>query len=130
MTIQLLTRILLGEDDPDIQEIAALTLETLGGFTVEACNTGIEALEAVPRFLPDLILLDVLMPELDGLGVLTELRANPEFMDIPIIFMTAKVMEEEIDQLREMGAMDVIHKPFDPQFLADQVKEIWANHHG
>ena len=129
MTIQSLTRILLAEDDPDIQEIAALTLETLGGFTVEACNTGIEALEAVPRFRPDLILLDVIMPEMDGLGVMKELRAIPEFMDIPIIFITAMVMEEEIDRLKKMGAMDVIRKPFNPQLLADQIKEIWANRH-
>lgn len=129
MTIEKLTRILLAEDEPDIQEIAVLTLETFGGFIVEACGTGIEAIKAVPRFQPDLILLDVMMPEMGGPGVLTELRAIPEFIHIPIIFMTAKVMEEEVQRLRELGALDVIRKPFDPSLLSGQIQEIWANHH-
>jgi len=120
-----LKTILHVEDEPDIQEVARMALEAFGGFTVETCSTGEEALEKGPGFNPDLILMDVMMPGMDGPSTLLAMRKTPELKDTPIIFMTAKVMEAELQRFRELGAADVIPKPFDPVTLADQVREIW-----
>lgn len=120
-----LNKILHVEDEPDIQEIARLALETIGGFTVETCSSGQEALEGVSAFRPDLILLDVMMSGMDGPTTLGELRKLPETAKTPIIFMTAKVQSGEIDQFKGMGAIDVIAKPFDPTTLSDQIREIF-----
>ena len=113
------------EDEPDIQTIAKLALETLGGFTVQTCNSGKEALQIAPVFIPDLILLDVMMPEMDGPTTLQALRGISSLAATPIIFMTAKVQTHEIAQYIEMGATGVIPKPFDPMTLADSLRSIW-----
>ena len=120
-----LSKILYVEDEPDIQEVARMALETFGGYTVETCSSGEEAMEKGPGFNPDLILMDVMMPGMDGPTTLQAMRETAEMKDTPVIFMTAKVMETELERFRELGAADVIPKPFDPVTLADQVKEIW-----
>ncbi|NQV47866.1 MAG: response regulator [Rhodospirillaceae bacterium] len=120
-----LNKILHVEDEPDIQEVARLALESFGGFTVETCSNGQEALDRGPGFGPDLILMDVMMPGMDGPTAFEAMKKIPELKDVPVIFMTAKVMETEIARFREMGAADVIPKPFDPVTLADQIKAIW-----
>lgn len=120
-----LKKILHIEDEADIQEVARVSLEAVGGFTVETCSSGQEALEKAPVFLPDLILLDVMMPGLDGPTTLQELRKMPETVKTPIIFMTAKVQPGEIEKLKKLGAEDVIAKPFDPMTLPEQIKTIW-----
>ena len=120
-----LDRILHVDDEPDIREVAKLALEGIGGFTVEACASGEEALEVATRFKPDLILLDVMMPIMDGPSTLRALRDDDETAHIPIAFMTAKVQKLEIAAFKELGAIDVIEKPFDPMTLADQVEAIW-----
>ncbi|MBT3237728.1 MAG: response regulator [Rhodospirillaceae bacterium] len=120
-----LNKILHVEDEPDIQEVARMALETFGGYTVETCSSGEEAMEKGPGFNPDLILMDVMMPGMDGPTTLQAMRETAEMKDTPVIFMTAKVMETELERFRELGAADVIPKPFDPVTLADQVKEIW-----
>ncbi|MFY9261625.1 MAG: response regulator [Gallionella sp.] len=125
-----LTRILYVEDEPDIQMIARLALETLGGFTLEVCSSGREALEKITAFQPQLILLDVMMPGMDGPTTLGELRKLPAFADTPTIFMTAKVQPSEITGYKAIGAIDVIPKPFDPMMLSNQVLEIWTHCHG
>ena len=125
-----LDRILHVDDEPDIREVAKLSLEGVGGFTVEVCASGEEALEAVPRFKPDLILLDVMMPIMDGPSTLRALRDGDKTTGIPIVFMTAKVQKLEIAEFKELGAIDVIEKPFDPMTLADQVKAIWDKRGG
>ncbi|MAE43507.1 MAG: hypothetical protein CMF63_00675 [Magnetovibrio sp.] len=125
-----LQRILHVEDEPDIQEVARLTLESMGGFTVETCGSGQEALDKAPGFAPDLILLDVMMPGMDGPATLRELRKLPEIAETPIVFMTAKAQTHEIEEFKQMGAADVITKPFDPMTLSGQIRDIWEKHHG
>ena len=125
-----LRKILHVEDEPDIREVARLALETVGGFVVESCASGEDAVVRAPAFRPDLVLLDVMMPGLDGPATFQRLRQIPGFEKIPVIFMTAKAMPQEIERFRELGALDVITKPFDPMELADQVRKIWARAHG
>jgi CheY-like chemotaxis protein len=124
-----LTKILYVEDEPDIQTIAELALVTLGGFQLKSCASGGEALEAVGAFAPDLILLDVMMPGMDGIATLGALRANPATAKVPVVFMTARSQPAEIARYRSLGALDVITKPFDPLVLADQVRSIWQRAH-
>lgn len=125
-----LERILYAEDEPDIQEIVSLALEEIGGFTVKICSNGREAVDACADFKPDLLLLDVMMPRLDGPTALSEIRQLPGMERIPIIFMTAKVQPQEITRYKEMGAIAVIPKPFDPMSLADTVRHIWDQYPG
>jgi len=122
-----LNKILYVEDEPDIAQVAKLALETVGGFTLESCENGKVALEKGPAFAPDLVLMDVMMPEMDGPTALKEMRNMPELKDVPVIFMTAKVQPTEIAEYKEMGAVDVIPKPFDPMTLAEKVKEVWSS---
>lgn len=121
-----LKRILYVEDEPDIQAVAKLALEAIGGFEVKICSSGKEALESAVAYSPDLILLDVMMPGMDGPATLKALRGLPELAHTPVIFMTAKVQPQEIMEYKKLGALDVIPKPFDPMTLADNVKKIWA----
>lgn len=125
-----LVRILYVEDEPDIQTVARLALEALGGFVVEICSSGNEALQRAPGFQPQLILLDVMMPGMDGPSTLKMLRALPQFSRTPVIFMTAKVQPDEVAGYKEVGAVDVIPKPFDPMTLSSQVQAIWERCHG
>lgn len=122
---QELTRILYVEDDPDIQAIAMMVLETIHGFVMEACSSGAEALQKAVAFQPDLILLDVMMPGMDGPETLKNLRAFPEMTDVPVVFMTAKVQPQEVQGYLNLGALGVIAKPFDPMTLAQQLGSIW-----
>jgi len=129
MTVPPLQRILFVEDDPDIQVIAQLALEEVGGFTVHTCSSGHEAVAAAPAFLPDLVLLDVMMPGMDGPDTLHALRAIPEVGNVPAIFMTARVQTHEVSNYKEMGAVDVIAKPFDPMTLSIVIMSIWEAYH-
>ena len=130
MSVPPLTRILYVEDEPDIQVVARLALETVGGFTLEVCSSGNEALAKATDFDPQLILMDVMMPGMDGPTVLQALRKLNGLANTPAIFMTAKVLPEEIEQLKDAGAIEVIAKPFDPMTLSDTIRDIWASHQG
>lgn len=121
-----LQRILCVEDDPDIQTIARLSLERVGQFEVFICSSGREAIEATPGFAPDLILLDVMMPIMDGPTTLAELRKLRVCADTPVIFVTARAQEHDLAFYRSLGAVDVINKPFDPMTLPEKILEIWA----
>lgn len=125
---QVLNRILYVEDDPDIQAIAIMVLETINGFTLEACSSGSEALAKAVSFKPDLVLLDVMMPGMDGPETLKGLRAFPELAATPVVFMTAKVQPQEVAAYLGLGAVGVIAKPFDPMTLAQELSDIWAKH--
>jgi len=125
-----LNKILYVEDEPDIQAVARIALETVGQLTLEICSSGQEALEKAAAFDPDLILLDVMMPGLDGPDTLLELRKLDGFTGKPVIFMTAKVMDSEVQRYLDLGAIGVIPKPFDPMGLAGQVKSIWQESNG
>ncbi len=124
-----LQRLLYVEDDPGIQAIVRLTLEDLGGFTVLTCSSGHEAVAAAAGFRPDLMLLDVIMPEMDGPATLVALRRIPELATVPVIFMTAKNDPSELDSLRELGAIAIIGKPFDPITLCDEIRDAWVAEH-
>ena len=121
-----LRRILFVEDDPDIQVVATMALESLGGFAVVSCGSGAEALSRFAEISPDLVLLDVMMPGMDGPATLAALRQLPSG-NVPVVFMTARVQAHEIASYREMGAADVIAKPFDPMTLAATVRTIWSS---
>ena len=125
-----LKRILYVEDDPDIQAVAMLALELVGGYTIEAFTSGQEAIEGAAEFSPDLILLDVMMPGMDGPTTLKKLREQPSLAGIPVVFLTAKVQDTEVAHYKSLGALDVIAKPFDAMSLAGQVNIIWKRHHG
>jgi two-component system, OmpR family, response regulator len=124
----ILKRVLFVEDDPDLQTVARVALEALGGFTVLGCSSGVEALERVEAFAPDLILLDVIMPGMDGLETLRALRLLPRIGGIaavPVVFMTASAQAQDVSEYRAAGAVDVIAKPFDPMTLPATVRSIW-----
>jgi len=121
-----LKRILYVEDEEDIRTIAVTVLESVGGYTVIACASGAQAVAAAPTAQADLILLDVMMPGLDGPTTLKALRNVPQTEETPVIFMTAKVQANEIAHFKSLGALDVIPKPFDPMALSDQIGEIWG----
>ncbi|WGF88297.1 response regulator [Marinivivus vitaminiproducens] len=120
-----LRRIVLVEDEPDIQEVARLALEMVGGFEVTICGSGPEALDVIARDTPQLVLLDVMLPGMDGPQILAQLRQRPEGAALPVIFMTAKVQPGDVKRLSDLGPLDVIAKPFDPLTLAGTIRAIW-----
>lgn len=121
-----LERVIYVEDDPDIREIATLALGDIGGFTLKTCESGEEALREIPAFDPQVILLDVMMPNMDGTETLTALREQSSIKESTlVIFMTAKVHPEELERYKTMGVEHVISKPFDPMALADDIRGIW-----
>jgi len=122
-----LRRILFVEDDPDIQAVARMALEAVGGFTVLACASGSEALSRLGDFAPDLVLLDVVMPGMDGPATLAALRQIPACRDLPVVFMTSRVDAQDVAAYRDLGVGDVIAKPFDPMALSDQVHSVWKS---
>lgn len=124
MTLQ---RILYAEDEPLIQAVAKLALEKVGGFEVLICSSGAQALEQVKAFAPDLILLDVVMPGMDGPTTFQHLRQNPETAGVPVMFLTANAQPDEVAQYRALGAAAVVAKPFNPMTLANDIKQLWAN---
>lgn len=124
-----LNKILLVDDEPDIGTLCTLALETIGGYQVRTCMSGREALDCVASFAPDLIMLDVMMPGLDGPSTLEKLRQLPECADLPVVFFTAKTQESDLAQLRQTSAVDILSKPFDPMTLAQDVNAIWEQHH-
>ena len=114
-------KVLQVEDDLDIQEIARLSLETIGGFEVLQCSSGAQALEQAQGFAPDVLLLDVMMPEMSGDVVLGHLRNLDGLQSTPAIFMTARAQKPEVEELKSLGAIEVILKPFDPMELPGQI---------
>jgi two-component system, OmpR family, response regulator len=121
-----LRRVLVVEDDPDIQAVADVALSWIGKLEVEVCGSAKDALEKAPVFRPDLILLDVMMPGMDGPQALAALREIPETRATPVVFMTARVQAHEVRRYKEIGSLDVIAKPFEPQDLAARLRQMWA----
>lgn len=114
-------RILYVDDEADIREVALMALELDPDNQVRACASGGEAIRVVPEWQPDLILLDVMMPGMDGPATLSALREQGR--DVPVVFITARTQESEREALLAAGALGVIAKPFDPMTLADAVRE-------
>ncbi len=125
-----LQRVLYVEDDPDIREIAELALQDVGGLEVCLCESGREALREASAFMPQLVLLDVMMPEMDGPETLDALRVQGVVHEhTPVAFVTAKVHPTELSRFADIGVTEVISKPFDPMELADEVRSIWSRFH-
>lgn len=120
-----LKRILYVEDQQDIQMIARVALESISHFELKICSGGEEALQVLQEYSPQLLLLDVMMPGIDGPQTLQGARKLPGFENIPVIFMTAKVLPSEVDSLMALGALGVIQKPFDPVSLGDEIRQLW-----
>ena len=125
-----LQRILIADDEPDILEISKIALETVGGFEVSACCSGRMLLERLSEFEPDMIIVDVLMPDVTGPEILTEIRRRPELNSVPVVFLTGVIQTDEIEQLKGTGVADIILKPFDPMILADRINDIWKGADG
>ncbi len=125
-----LKKILVAEDEPDIQSVIQIALEDIGEFTVKICNSGIEVLRDIEAFQPDIVLLDVMMPKMDGITTLAAIRQLKNQNHVPVIFVTAKNQTGEAAHFIELGAISVISKPFDPMTLSDQLHKIWRNYNG
>jgi CheY-like chemotaxis protein len=123
--MQALRRITFVDDEAHIREIVQLTLEEIGGFQFQACESGMQALEMIPKFKPQLILLDVMMPQMNGIQTLHAIRQMPDFAAVPVVFVTAKAQPHELEQYRVLGAAEVIAKPFDPIEMPSQIRRIW-----
>lgn len=118
-------RVLHVEDDPAIRAVASIALAKVGGFQLMSCASGAEALQAGPAFVPQILLLDVMMPGMDGPTTLAELADRMELHGRLVLFMTAKVQPSDLDHYRSLGAHGVIIKPFDAMRLHLQVMEHW-----
>jgi two-component system, OmpR family, response regulator len=123
-----LKRILLVEDDPDIQTITSLALGTFGGYEVRVCGSAADAIEGAAAFAPDLLLMDVMMPGIDGIETLRALRQIPETADTPVVFLTARVQPSDVARYQELGSLGLIRKPFEPMALVETIGQIWSRH--
>jgi CheY-like chemotaxis protein len=110
------------DDEPDIREVAEISLGLDPNFRVRSCDSGSEAVAIAAEWQPDLILLDVMMPVMDGPATLVRLREDVRTARIPVVFMTARAQAREVDRFRSLGAVGVIPKPFDPMTLAASVR--------
>ena len=113
------------DDEPDLREVVQLALSLTTQATVHCYESGAQALRELPSLRPDLVLLDVMMPDMDGIEVIRRMREDRLLGTIPVIFMTAKAMPDEVARLRALGAMGVIAKPFDPTRLGEEVVAHW-----
>ncbi len=121
-------RVLVVDDDPLLREVAQAALELVGGWKVSTAQSGLQAQQRAVVERPDAILLDVMMPGVDGPSTVAALRADPATQDIPIIFLTAKMPAEDLEEWRQLGLAGVIPKPFDPMTLAKDMAALlgWA----
>lgn len=120
-----LKKILCVEDEPDIRKILELSLESVGNYELDICGSGLEALEKVKSCDFDLILLDVMMPVMDGKEVFRRLKGDEKTKNIPVIFLTAKAQTNELHELEKLGNIGILTKPFDPMGLSRDVQELW-----
>ena len=126
MPSQPLTRICYVEDDPDIQRIVRMSLERVGKMTVEVVSDSTKAVEAIQAFRPDLVMLDWMMPIMDGPAVFRKMREMDDLKALPVVFITAKASQMELNELLAMGAAGAISKPFSPKDLPEQLRAIWS----
>lgn len=115
-------KVLVVDDEPDIRRIANLALRKLGGHETLEAENGMEALRIAAEQQPDLILLDVMMPLMDGPTTLAALKKNPETAEIPVIFLTAKAIHSEVARFKQLGAIATLTKPFDPMQLDKDIR--------
>ena len=125
MPTQPLRRICCVEDDDDIRRIVRLSLEKIGKMTVDLVADPALAIDSMIAFRPDLVMLDWMMPGMDGPALLRKMREVPETRALPVVFITAKASQRELAELRALGAAGTISKPFAPKDLPDQLRAIW-----
>nr|WP_267962013.1 response regulator [Stutzerimonas stutzeri] len=125
-----LKRILHVEDVPSIQVVTRIALEKIGGFEVLSCPSGQAALDQVQAFAPDLIMLDVMLPQMDGIELVRQLGDLVDLQQIPVVFLTGHLQPERLQELRQLGVRQVLNKPFDPLQLASQLQQVWEAEHG
>ena len=121
-----LIRICYVEDDEDIQRIVRMSLERIGKMTVQVVSDPTQAIEAIKSFGPDLVMLDWMMPAMDGPTLFRKMKTISETSALPVVFITAKAAQRDLDELIAMGAVGTISKPFSPKDLPDQLRAIWA----
>ena len=127
MPKQPLNRICYVEDDEDIQRIVRMSLERVGKMTVEVVSDPMVAIERMIAFNPDLVMLDWMMPGMDGPALFRKMRETPATKALPVVFITAKASQRELDELHGMGALGTISKPFSPKDLPGQLRALWAS---
>jgi CheY-like chemotaxis protein len=125
MPAQPLNRICYVEDDEDIQKIVRVSLERVGKMTVEIVGDPTQAIEVIKAFKPELVMLDWMMPGMDGPTLFRKMKELPEVRELPVVFITAKASQRELDELRALGAAGTISKPFSPRDLPEQLRAIW-----
>lgn len=125
-----LQNILCVDDEQDILDIVQMCLSEIGNYNVTVIDSVVDAVYRLPSINPDLILMDMMMPSMNGMEAIRQVRAQEKFRDIPIVLMTARVQASEVQDYMTGGATAVIAKPFDPMTLAEQVQAIWDNIHG
>ncbi len=123
-----IARVMVVDDDDDIRTIADLALREIGGWQTICLGSSRAAVLLAATERPDVILLDVMMPELDGQGTIKRLREDPRTAGIPVVFMTAKAQPAELARYAALGAVGVIAKPFDPLGLADEIRRLVGIH--
>jgi CheY-like chemotaxis protein len=121
-----LQRICYVEDDEDIQRIVRMSLERIGKMTVEVVTDSMKAIDVMVAFKPDLVMLDWMMPAMDGPTLFKHMKNKPETSGLPVVFITAKAAQRDLDELASLGAAGTISKPFSPRDLPDQLRAIWA----
>jgi CheY-like chemotaxis protein len=129
MSAPALKNVLYVDDDADIREIVQMSLSLDGELRVDLCDGGECALARMRAWCPDLVMLDVMMPGMDGPSILARMRGDEHLRHIPVIFMTAKTNSSEVARFRGLSAIGVIAKPFDPMALGSQVRALWKSHH-
>jgi len=127
MPAQPLNRICYVEDDEDIQRIVRMSLERLGKMTVAVVSDPLMAIDRIRAFRPELVMLDWMMPGMDGPTLFRKMRETEELKDLPVVFITAKASQRDLDNLRALGAVGTISKPFSPKDLPEQLRAIWAS---
>lgn len=123
-TLVKIDKILMVDDDEYIRKIAEISLRKVGKWNVCLATSGKEALTMALQEIPDVILLDVTMPELDGPSTFAKLKECKETADIPVIFMTGRVLSQEVEEYRKLGVAGVINKPFDPLKLPEEIRRL------
>jgi two-component system, OmpR family, response regulator len=121
-----LNRVCYVEDDEDIQRIVRMALERIGKMTVEVVSDPMVAIGAITAFKPDLVMLDWMMPGMDGPTLFRKMKQLPEVSALPVVFITAKATQRDMDELVALGAAGTISKPFSPKDLPEQLRAIWA----
>jgi CheY-like chemotaxis protein len=122
-----LNRICYVEDDEDIQRIVRMSLERVGKMTVAVVSDPTQAIAAITEFRPDLVMLDWMMPVMDGPTLFKQMKLRPETSALPVVFITARASQPDLEELKTLGAAGTISKPFSPKDLPDQLRAIWAS---